>query len=181
MDDSGDADDVNYLFNAIQPEIGGEIIQPVLDWNSDFNPWSYESAGAAWEYDSRTDYDHSEYIRVSPNQSIKGSLDFPEHASYWSITFTNQTTDNSTSLWADQMEDVDMTDDNIYTTLEGYNLEDTPDLYGTCDFHDMKAMDYLTELDITWTGYIDPDDADYLNGLYVDIISDSHVQLETGS
>jgi len=55
--------------------------------------------------------------------------------SKWWITFYNVNTGKSTYLTTDLQG---TTQQQLYTALEGYNLETTSDLWSTCDFANMQ-------------------------------------------
>lgn len=176
--------DVNHLFNGISD--GCVIFQPVLSWDYTREGFPEDtSVGAACYWDEPSVYGHSDYIDVQPGDEIKGTIEYSDGAPGWVITFTNLTGNETKIKVANEVNSGWHRYLWAYTALEGYYLEETPDLYGDCDFHDMvfKVITGTVDREFTvdWEEQVDPKDAEYLDGLDVNVCGSDHVELETGS
>lgn len=180
----GDTDDVDHLFIAVESNLQGyenRIVQPVLSWNYPEFEGYFRSQGAAWAV-WESDYVYSTPVNVNQGDSIYGKLQYITpgypYTTGWLISFKNQTTGETTALVSNILPPANA---RIYTALEGYNLEETNDVYDDCHFTNMHFKDHDgNAVDIQWNGWIDPKDAAYIDGLNVIIYNDSHVELETG-
>jgi hypothetical protein len=81
-----------FIFNAIQTQ--SVILQPVLQWGSDFNNWEMES----WRCDSNNTCFFSDPIIVEPGDSLTGTTLFDSTTENWTITLQDNTTGRSTTL-----------------------------------------------------------------------------------
>jgi len=167
---------VDFLFNAIQSASIGGIAQPVLEWNQ---AGSGRWTGAAW-------YVYGDGYRASPinaasGDSIKGTLSWNQNYEEWWVAFYDQSTGQTSSFFTENYP-IGTSDLQIYTALEGYEVNDNTDVPGDTTFSGMTFKDLsLNPVDITWVERVEPDPHYALTGLDVDIISDSQVILRTAN
>ncbi len=174
-------DDVVYLFPGIQAPGAGEwsgrttIIQPVLEHNQDGQWPGNPITGRAWIVDDNGNSYSSDPISVSVGDRIEGIMFWS--GSQWSIVFRNTATGKSTTLTTDLQG---ITNQMLVTTLEGYNLETTSDLWGTTDFTNMQIKQNGQPITVSWTRWVSPEAKQQFSGLGVDILGSDHTRLRTG-
>ena len=125
--------------------------------------------------DEYNNYYRSNPIGVSVGDSIRGMMSWD--GSKWWITFYNVNTGKSTYLTTDLQG---TTQQQLYTALEGYNLETTSDLWGTCDFVNMQFEQNGQQITVSWTPWVSPTAKQYFTGLDVVVFGSDHTRLCTG-
>ncbi|CAD6493632.1 MAG: hypothetical protein DIAAKJNI_00528 [Candidatus Argoarchaeum ethanivorans] len=165
-----------YLFNAIEPDDGGGIVQPVMEWNKySSNRWT----AASWWGNKTVGYQRSSPIDVSVGNRLKGELEWNATYSRWHIRITNLDSGGSTGFWADE-NFIGDTNLAVFVTLEGYNIDDNTDVPGDTTFYDMTFIDTQgSSVDITWEKNINETAKGLIPGLGVVRYSDSEVELVT--
>jgi hypothetical protein len=97
------------------------------------------------------------------------------------VAFYDQSTGQTSSFFTENYP-IGTSDLQIYTALEGYEVNDNTDVPGDTTFSGMTFKDLsLNPVDITWVERVEPDPHYALTGLDVDIISDSQVILRTAN
>jgi hypothetical protein len=163
---------VDFLFNAIEPATGNEIIQPVLEWNqAGSGGWTLRS----WYGPVNGNYFASSPVFTTSGHSITGTL---SHASGgWSIVTrdADARTGGSTSLGTDSMGTSSLA---VFCALEGYNVAGNKDVPGTTTFSNVS---FTGDQTIVWHSFIDPSTKPYLSGLRVAAQGVSKVILYTAN
>lgn len=141
-----------YLFNGIEPDEGGKIIQPVLEWNS--GNWF----GRSWYVwgDGPNDYYRSPYINVDGDDEVRGTMEYGEvYANYWYVEFYNIDEAESTGFYTNAISNEDLM---VYVTLEeGQYVNGDEDITGDTTFHNMSLLDGSeSSVTINWAPQVDP-------------------------
>lgn len=186
-------DDVVYLFPSITADGKGAwageraIVQPVLEYNQDVSWPGNRSTGRCWVVESQTNYYRSSSVDVSKGDSLEGTMYWSYNVTYdvwgYAIFFTNKSKNTGVSIFTDL---VGVANQRLDTALEGYNLETTSDLYGTCNFYNMEFMKIDYEYggneytSIVWRDYVVSGARNYFDGLAVYHWGDDHSRLYTG-
>jgi len=172
---SPESDTVNFLFPAIEPSDGSEIIQPVLEWNNGGTGcWK----GSAW-YSTNGQYYHSTPITVQSSHTLEGAMDWIESYGEWSTYLKDISTGAETSIYSSNFGSTDLA---VFAAYEGYNIQDNSDVPGDTTFYNMDFLDtHNHAVDITWAPWVSSSASQYLTGLSVQIDSDSSVRLLTAN
>jgi len=170
-------DAVDFLFNAITPQVGSGIVQPVLEWNQlDSGRWTCR----AWCV-SGTDKFYSDPLYVSEGDEIQGLMSWNSWYNEWFICVTDTAANKQKYIYSDFVGDSNL---EVYAALEGTYLQDNGDVPGDTTFYNMNLRDsnFNPAGDVTWVKWIDPSASNYLTGLDVDIISNpDKVKLHTAN
>jgi hypothetical protein len=160
---------VDFLFNAIEPNNGSEIIQPVLEWNqAGSHGWTLRS----WYGPVNGNYYCSSPVTASAGNSLSGVL---SHSwSGWSIVTRDVSTNKSTSISTRSIATSRLA---TFCALEGYNVISDNDVPGTTTFNNMSLKYNNRNVTVTWQKYISANTG--LTGLNVETISSSKVILDT--
>lgn len=177
-------DDVVYLFNGIYGPGANAwagkrnvILQPVVGFNDDGwwpgNPLN----GRVWMVASKTEYIRTAAVDVAVGNIIYGEIQKYPGQTLWQATLYNRSTGWGTVLVTDLLG---TTGQAVTVALEGYNLENDSDLFGTTDFVQMHVEDpnYAT-LYPSWSGRVWYGTDEYFDDLEVIIYDYSHVRLQT--
>jgi len=165
-----------FLFNGIEPNAGGEIIQPVLEWNS--GNWF----GRSWYVwgDGPNDYYRSSYINVDGDHEVRGTMEYGEvYANFWYVEFYNIDEDESTGFYTNGISNQNL---RVYVTLEeGQYVDDDDDITGDTLFHNMSFKDSSgSPVAISWVDQEDPyDNYTFLSNLNVYDVGQDNVYLHT--
>ena len=166
---------VIFLFNGVEPNTGGSIVQPVLEWNRHVNnKWTI----SAWAVDKNAIY--STPITVNKGDIIKGTIIYLPFAYCWYIEIKDCTTNEVTSLYSNAVwRDCDLA---VFVTLEGYNIKDNSDICGSTAFYNMHLYNKnYSPIYIDWHKWISPNAPKYLSNLNVIVHSSSKVELDTAN
>lgn len=164
----------DYLFNAIEPQSGGAILQPVLEWNvGGSGRWT----GAAW-YGVGGSYYHSTRIDVSVSDSLIGAMD--RYGSSWEINFQDNTSSQTTGLSTSSVGTSSLA---VFTVLEGWNVTSDNDLPGDTTFSSMSFEYGGNSVSFSWNSHYDYPSGvtGPPSGLDVQINSQSNVTLNTAN
>jgi len=124
------ADTVDFLFSAIEPNNGSQIMQPVLEWNqSGSQGWTLRS----WYGPVNGNYYCSTPVATKAGNSISGVLSYSR--SGWNIVTRNVTTNKSTSIITKSLGTSNLA---VFCALEGYNINGNKDVPGDTTFNDMS-------------------------------------------
>lgn len=174
--DSPGANTIVYLFNGIEPDEGGKIIQPVLEWNSGY--W-YGRSWYVWG-DGPNDYYRSTYINVDGDDEVRGTMEYGEvYANFWYVEFYNIDEDESTGFYTNALSNEDLM---VYVTLEeGQDVDGDEDIVGDTLFHNMSFEDSLgSPVAISWVDQEDPyGNYTFLSNLNVYDVGQDNVYLLT--
>jgi hypothetical protein len=163
---------VDFLFNAIEPQSGNAIIQPVLEWNqAGSHGWTCRS----WYGPVNGNYYCSAPIKASTGNTISGTMSYSPWLG-WQITCRNNSTYQSTSI---RTRAIGTNKLAVFSALEGYNVAGNNDVPGNTTFNNMSFKYNQKGVNIVWNPYISSDTG--LTGLKVDIISASKVILRTAN
>jgi len=165
---------VDFLFNAIEPSDGSEIIQPVLEWN-----WggSGRWTAAAWQAIGNIGF-RSAPINVNVGDTLYGELRYSTSPSYdhWIIFIKNLETGKSTFITTNTIGTSDLA---VFVALEGHDITGDDDVPGDTTFYNMNFLYNSNPVDIAWNPEID--ETAPLTELGVIIYSDSSVKLVTAN
>jgi hypothetical protein len=177
-----DNDAVNFIFNAIEPNYGLAIIQPVLEWNyGSSGCWT----GTAWVVWDGGSYRSVSHVSVSEGDTIRGTMQFSPtipYTNWWEVDFWNVSEGTHSMLWTSRINtDEDLA---VFCALEGWSIGDDDDVPGDIYFCDMEFEYNGSNVDIQWNAYIDSGFDQILSNLDVDFdnnppIDDSWVTLYT--
>jgi hypothetical protein len=163
---------VDFLFNAIEPQSGTAIIQPVLEWNqAGSHGWTLRS----WYGPVGVSYFASAPINASTGNSISGTMSYDRKRG-WQITTRNNSTFSSTSIRTKLIGNKNLA---VFCALEGYYVTGDSDVPGTTTFDNMNFKYNNQSVNITWNPYISTGTG--LTGLNVEIVSASKVILHTAN
>jgi len=159
---------IDFYFTGIEPNVGGSIIQPVLQWNQSQNhKWTMQP-WAVWPGGSAT----GPMMEVLVGDLIQGMMYYS--SGKWNVVMFSPwgTVSLQTNIIGTQ---------NLATfaTLEGKNIEHDADVPGDCDFHNMSFKYNGNNVPIQWQPWIAPGFP--LSGLRVDIYGSSRVVLNTAN
>ncbi|HIH97085.1 MAG TPA: hypothetical protein HA348_06380 [Thermoplasmata archaeon] len=174
---SPEGDTVDFLFNGIEPLLGGSIIQPVLEWN-------YGGSGrwtaAPWCVSGSDTYRGTPPIDVDVNDHLEGILVWHDAVDKWTIGIYDHT--KGTYKFIEKYCGIDPDTVRTYVTLEGYGVYDDSDVPGDTTFYNMIFEDANENpVDIDWTPKVNEDWEEKLTGLNVHVYSDHKVKLETAN
>ena len=165
---------VDFLFNAIEPQSGSAIIQPVLEWNqAGSHAWTCRS----WYGPVNGNYYASAPINAKSGNAISGTMSYSRSLG-WQITCRNNSTRRSTSIRTKALGTSNLA---VFSALEGYNIAGNNDVPGTTTFNNMGFKFNNRSINITWNPYVSPPFDTLLTGLNVEIISASKVILHTAN
>ena len=118
----------HYIFNGIEPVTNSQIIQPVLGWHDPRSDTGTNWSGAAYHAWDSTCV-HGEFVSVSVNDSIIGSL-LSTGGSNWDIIFYNSSTATSSTI-SNRYTGItaSSTTNWISAALESYNGTNDGNLY----------------------------------------------------
>jgi len=160
---------VDFLFNAIEPDDGTKIIQPVLEWNyGGSDRWT----GAAWVVWDSGSY-RATPINASAGNEIWGTMCYD---GMWDVDIYNRSAGGSSFLTTSRLGVDDLA---VFCALEGYNIDGNDDVPGDTTFDDMEFKYGESSVDITWVEQISWGTG--LTGLDVEIFSDAKVKLHTAN
>ena len=176
---------VNFIFNAIIPRDGRDILQPVLEWN--VYQGNYEWTCAAWygiKCEDPSDYYRGDPIDASVGDELYGHMrkyesDDKYSDDYWMIKIYNLDTRDSSILYINQFP----TGDNLklFCTLESRYFRDDDDIPGDIVFEKMRIRDEdFDPINVTWRGKT-PGRYCGLTGLKVVSYVDEEVRLYTAN
>jgi hypothetical protein len=162
---------VDFLFNAIEPNNGSEIIQPVLEWNqAGSHGWTLRS----WYGPVNGNYYASYPVTARVGNSLSGVLS--HSISVWSIVTRDVSTNQSTSI---RTRSVGTNNLAVFCALEGYNVTANNDVPGDTTFNNMSFKYSGRNVNMTWQKFIAAGTG--LTGLGVETISSSQVRLDTAN
>ncbi|MGZ6222633.1 MAG: hypothetical protein ACXWMW_07785 [Syntrophales bacterium] len=163
---------VDFLFNAIEPNTGSAIIQPVLEWNqAGSHGWTLRSW---YGPDANGNYYCSSPVVARAGNSLSGVLS--HSASGWSIVTRDVSTNQSTTITTGSIGTSSLA---VFCALEGYSVSSNRDVPGTTTFNNMSFKSNNVNLTMTWQKYISSGTP--LSRLNVEIISSSKVKLDTAN
>jgi len=172
---SPEGNTVDFLFNAVEPDDGSGIIQPVLEWNNRGAPvWT----AASWWGNKTIGYYWSSPIDVSVGDRLKGELEWYAASARWHIRITNLDSGDSTGYWAAE-DFIGDTNLGVFATLEGCNVYDVTDVPGEATFYDMSFSYQGNPVDIEWEPWVNQSVKQDIPGLHVLVCSESKVKLLT--
>ncbi len=164
---------INYLFNAIEPNTGTSIIQPVLEWNFDgSNRWT----AAAWAGpDASGNYFRSYPINVNTGDTLHGEMTYGVISGYWLIGIKDTNTGEYSGLYSNLIGSKNL---SVFVALEGYDVYDNTDVPGDTLFYQMSLYDSSwNPISVKWTPWVYVP----LPGLDVKVYSSTTVELETAN
>jgi hypothetical protein len=165
-------DAVDFLFNAIEPQAGNAIIQPVLEWNqAGTHGWTLRS----WYGPVNGNYYCSAPVNASSGNKISGTMSYTSVLG-WNITTRNVTTYRSTSIRTNAVKSNNLA---VFVALEGYNIDGNIEVPGTSTFNNMVFSYKRKNINIAWQSLVDKTCG--LPGLAVNIFSSSKVVLRTAN
>jgi hypothetical protein len=150
---------VDFLFNAIEPNTGTGIIQPVLEWNqAGSHAWTLRS----WYGPVNGNYYASSPVNAKVKDSISGVMS--NSRSGWSIVSRDETTRRSTSLTTRSVGTKGLA---VFCALEGYSVSSNADLPGTTTLKNLTFRNSGRSLNMVWQTLIDSNAQNTFSGLGV--------------
>jgi PKD repeat protein len=180
-----------FLFTGIMPQpqtvpqSGTTLIQPVLEWNnggSEHPECDGHWCGRAWYITNNGNFFPSTPFVATQNDEIKGMMTWSESQHSWGIAVRDDTHYNLVSVRDNGGGGTNLGTNNLKVAcaLEGYDVYQNADLPATITFHDMLFKDTnFNPVTFTWKKWYNSDTNSLPDGLYVDILSQSQVELET--
>jgi len=168
-----------YLFNGISPLGGGPgIIQPVLEWNRPDTGLYW--TGTAWGCSPNPGEDDiGSRISVSTGDRLKGRLYWSSGDSQWYVQLSDLTQGTYSAVYTDILPGY--TNLEAYVALEGYNFEDDTDVPGDTEFYNMVFRNNGNTVTMSFNDQYGSVAQQLLNGLDVNIISGTDIQLNTAN